>query len=58
MITIERYHDERIADSHDMPEWIRSERYEFCEDFYKSYTTGKGSSILTKLASIFTSLFI
>ena len=31
---------------------------EFCEDFYKSYTTGKGSSILTKLASIFTSLFI
>lgn len=41
-----------------VPEWARAERYEYCEDFYESYTTGKGSKILTKIASILTSLFI
>ena len=39
-------------------EWARAERYEYCEDFYESYTTGKGNRILTKIASILTSLFI
>ena len=23
-----------------VPEWARAERYEYCEDFYESYTTG------------------
>jgi hypothetical protein len=41
-----------------VPEWARAERYEYCEDFYESYTTGKGNRILTKIASILTSLFI
>ena len=41
-----------------VPEWARAERYEYCEDFYESYTTGTGSKILTKIASILTSLFI
>ena len=38
--------------------WARAERYDYCEDFYESYTTGTGSKILTKIASILTSLFI
>ena len=37
---------------------VRAERYEYCEDFYESYTTGKGSKIFSKIASILTSLFI
>lgn len=41
-----------------VPEWARAERYEYCEDFYESYTTGKGSRIFSKIASILTSLFI
>ena len=41
-----------------VPEWARAERYEYCEDFYESYTTGKGNRILTKIASILTPLFI
>ena len=41
-----------------VPEWARAERYEYCEDFYESYTTGKGNRILTKIASILTCLFI
>ena len=41
-----------------VPEWARAERYDYCEDFYESYTTGTGSKILTKIASILTSLFI
>lgn len=41
-----------------VPEWARAERYEYCEDFYESYTTGKGGRILAKIASILTSLFI
>ena len=36
-----------------VPEWARAERYEYCEDFYESYTTGTGSKILTKIASRF-----
>lgn len=58
MTTIERYYNDRLADNHLMPEWVHSERYEFCEDFYESYTTGKGRSIWTRLASILTALFI
>jgi len=41
-----------------VPEWALAERYDYCEDFYESYTTGTGSKILTKIASILTSLFI
>ena len=49
---------DKLTDTHKMPEWVRAERYEYCEDFYESYTTGKGNRILTKIASILTSLFI
>ena len=41
-----------------VPEWALAERYDYCEDFYESYTAGTGSKILTKIASILTSLFI
>jgi hypothetical protein len=58
MITIERYYNDRPVNDYRMPEWVRSERYEFCEDFYESYTTDKGSAFITKLASILTALFI
>lgn len=47
-----------VANNHVMPEWVRSERYEFCEDFYEGYTTGKSARFFEKLASILTSLFI
>ena len=47
-----------VADNHLMPEWVRSERYEFCEDFYENYTTDKSSGFLGKLVSVFTMLFI
>lgn len=49
---------DRMVDSHRMPEWVRSERYEFCEGFYDSYTTGKGFGLIAKLASVLTALFI
>ena len=41
-----------VANNHLMPEWVRSERYEFCEDFYEGYTTGKSARFFEKLASI------
>ncbi len=41
-----------------MPEWVRSERYEFCEDFYEGYTTGSGRGFFAKLASMLTAAFI
>ena len=58
MITIERYYNDRPVNDYRMPEWVRSERYEFCEGFYDSYTTGKGFGLIAKLASVLTALFI
>ena len=58
MITMGKYDIDRMVDNHRMPEWVRSERYEFCEDFYESYTTDKGLSLMARLASILTALFI
>ena len=40
-----------------MPEWVRSERYEYCENFYENYTTDKGHGILARLALVLTALF-
>ena len=47
-----------MNENHLMPEWVRSERYEFCEDFYENYTTDKSSGFLGKLVSVFTMIFI
>ena len=58
MITMGKYEIDSMVGDRRMPEWVRSERYEVCEDFYESYTTGKGSAFITKLASILTALFI
>ena len=58
MITMGKYDIDRMVNDHRMPEWVRSERYEFCEDFYESYTSGKGFILMAKLASILTALFI
>ena len=58
MITMGKYEMDRMVDSHRMPEWVRSERYEFCDGFYDSYTTGKGFGLIAKLASVLTALFI
>ena len=41
-----------------MPEWVHSERYEYCEDFYEDYTSRKFSRVKARIASILTSLFI
>ena len=51
------YYD-KYTDQHRIPGWARAERYEYCEDFYEGYTTGKISSLKSKVASILTSLFI
>ena len=37
-----------------MPEWVHSERYEYCEDFYEDYTSRKFSSVKARIASILT----
>ena len=39
MITMGKYEIDSMVGDRRMPEWVRSERYEFCEDFYESYTT-------------------
>ena len=58
MITMGKYEIDSMVGDRRMPEWVRSERYEFCEDFYESYTTGKASTFMAKLVSILPALFI
>ena len=48
MTTMGKYEIERMIGDRRMPEWVRSERYEFCEDFYESHTTEKGSVLMNK----------
>lgn len=49
---------DKLAMASSMPEWIRSERYEYCEDFCENYTAGKERSLLARVASVFTALFV
>ena len=44
------YYD-KLIDSHRMPGWARSERYEYCDGFYEDYTKEK-KGILEKLADL------
>lgn len=53
----EFYYNNSVIDNHRVPEWIRSERYEFCEDFFENYTSDK-NSFFARLASVLTSLFV
>ncbi len=48
------YYD-KFEHDHQMPEWARAERYEFCDGFYEE-TKGKGG-ILHSVASILLSVF-
>ena len=41
MTMIENFYHSTPAYDLRMPEWVHSERYENCEDFYESYTNGK-----------------
>ncbi len=56
MITIERYYNDRPVNDYRMPEWVRSERYEFCEGFYEGCTGKKNHTFWTRLASVFTAV--
>ena len=49
---------ENVSSNHFMPEWVHSERYEYCENFYENYTTDKGHGILARLASVLTAIII
>ncbi len=49
---------DKLANGIGMPEWVRSERYEYCEDFCENYTAGKERSLLARVASVFTALFV
>ena len=58
MTMIENFYHSTPAYDLQMHEWVHSERYEYCEDFYESYTNGKIKNLKSKVASILTSLFI
>jgi hypothetical protein len=49
---------DKLAVGSGMPEWVRSERYEYCEDFCENYAEGKEGGLWAKLASLLTALFI
>ncbi|MBQ8986203.1 MAG: hypothetical protein IJ100_03005 [Lachnospiraceae bacterium] len=48
---------DKLTDTHKMPEWVRAERYEYCEDFFGSVTDDKRGSFFTRLLSVMTSIF-
>lgn len=48
---------DKLTDTHKMPEWIRAERYEYCEDFYGSMTEDKSKGFFARLLSTMTSIF-
>ncbi len=48
---------DKLTDTHKMPEWIRAERYEYCEDFYGSMTEDKSKSFFARLLTTMTSIF-
>ncbi|MBR4765018.1 MAG: hypothetical protein IK087_12535 [Lachnospiraceae bacterium] len=57
MITMDRFYNDRLADEYRVPEWVRSERYEFCDAFYEDYTGKKDSKIWTRLSSALGKIF-
>ena len=48
------YYD-RFDHNHQMPEWARSERYEYCDGFYEDHKDVKGG-VLHSIASILMSV--
>ena len=48
---------DKLTDTHTMPEWVRAERYEYCEDFFGSVTDDERGSFFTRLLSVMTSIF-
>jgi hypothetical protein len=56
MITMGKYEIDSMVGDRRMPEWVRSERYEFCEGFYEGCTGKKNHTFWTKLASVFTAV--
>ena len=58
MTTVGKYEIERMINNHSIPGWVRSERYEYCEDYYENHKTKKESVLKNKIASILTALFI
>ncbi|MBQ1310716.1 MAG: hypothetical protein IIY55_02620 [Blautia sp.] len=40
----------------EMPAWVQSERYEYCDGFYEDYT-GKNKGLLHRIALMILSIF-
>lgn len=56
MTISENLYYNNLTHANRMPEWVESERYEYCEDFCEDYTTGLSRSIFARLATILTTL--
>ena len=52
----ETYYDSP-ARNYVTPSWIKCERYEYCDGFYSSQPIKKNSGLLSKIASLLTSIF-
>jgi hypothetical protein len=37
---------DKLTDTHKMPEWVRAERYEYCEDFLAEKGSQKKGNLL------------
>ena len=49
------YYD-KAADSNNVPNWTRAERYEYCEDFLAGMDDRKKDSWLKNIAAMITSI--
>ena len=49
---------DKLANEIGMTKWESSERSEYCEDICENYTAGKERSLLARVASVFTALFV
>lgn len=47
---------EKFNSEYRTPEWMRAERYEFCDDFYGEKAAGK-SSLMQQLSVLLLSVF-
>ncbi len=56
MTISENLYYDNLTHNRRLPEWVESERYEYCEDFYEDYTTGLARSILARISSVLTAL--
>ena len=41
---------------HRMPDWVKAERYEYCEDFYDEYASRR-AGILSRIATLLLAAF-